>query len=223
MRRIIWCVVAAVAALVSGVKAYTQGDGTAYSGDYEKDVTGFNSCQFGKLADYYERFYCALPSHVFDRKKHCGRCIKVRGTEGDAPGDWVKMMIVDECASCRGDGDVDMSKRALLGTTGYSWDRKRIEWAFTDCDTDIETRSKKRKEKCEDDEDDGQDDDNDDQDEEDEVNQCIEKCTKKSKQKDAHDEDVDGEEHDEDRGDDEDDEKWESRKKSWGKKKSHKG
>jgi len=36
-------------------------------------------------------------------------------------------MVVDECASCSG-GDVDFSTTALEKITGFSWDRKRIEW-----------------------------------------------------------------------------------------------
>lgn len=118
---------------VLGVLGYRHGDGTAYSGDYSKDDTGYNSCQFGELDDRWERYYAALPSHVFDRKNHCGRCIRIKGVEDDAPGKWVKAMIVDECASCHGDGDVDMSIRALKECTGYGWDRKRIKWGFTKC------------------------------------------------------------------------------------------
>lgn len=59
------------------------------AGAYEKDETGFNSCGFGKLDPTWETMYAALPSHVFDRDSDCGRCIRVRGTEDDAPGDWV--------------------------------------------------------------------------------------------------------------------------------------
>lgn len=120
-------------ACVAGTCAYTEGDGTAYSGDYEKDETGFNSCQFGELEDRWEKYYAALPSHTFS-KGMCGRCIRVQGTESDAPGTWVKLMVVDECASCKGDGDVDMSKRGLQDATGYTWDRKRIKWKFTRCE-----------------------------------------------------------------------------------------
>jgi hypothetical protein len=36
-------------------------------------------------------------------------------------------MVVDECASCDGNGDIDFSSTALKDITGYSWDRKRIE------------------------------------------------------------------------------------------------
>ena len=42
--------------------------------------------------------------------------------------------VVDECASCDGNGDVDFSIAALKAITGYSWDRKRIEWEWTSCD-----------------------------------------------------------------------------------------
>jgi hypothetical protein len=39
-----------------------------------------------------------------------------------------QVMVVDECASCAGNGDVDLSTDALKEATGFSWDRKRIEW-----------------------------------------------------------------------------------------------
>lgn len=124
------------ACLISTACAFNEGDGTAYSGTGHKDDTGFNSCQFGKLSDRWERFYAALPSQVFDRDRDCGKCIRVRGTEHDSPRKWVKLVVVDECASCPGDGDVDMSTSGLKKATGYSWDRKRVEWEFTECDDD---------------------------------------------------------------------------------------
>jgi hypothetical protein len=62
------------------------------AGAYDKDATGFNSCQFGKLDDRWERFYGALPTSSFDRSKDCGRCVRVRGTESDAPTNaWYKV------------------------------------------------------------------------------------------------------------------------------------
>ena len=39
--------------------------------------------------------YAAIPSHVFDRERDCGKCYKIRGTEDDAPGKWVYVKIVD--------------------------------------------------------------------------------------------------------------------------------
>lgn len=119
--------------LGAGARAYRHGDGTAYSGDGEKDETGYNSCQFGHLADRWETYYAALPSQVFDRDEHCGRCIRLRGTNADAPGKWVTVKVVDECASCAGDNDVDLSSRALKEATGYGWDRKPVIWKFTSC------------------------------------------------------------------------------------------
>lgn len=62
-----------------------------------------------------------------------GRCIRARGTEDDATGAWVTVMVVDECASCGGDGDVDFSTTALKDITGYSWDRKRIKVGGGNC------------------------------------------------------------------------------------------
>jgi len=125
-----------VVVCVASVGALNKGDGTAYSGTGEKDATGFNACQFGQLDDRWEEYYAALPSQVFDRDRDCGRCISVRGTEPDAPQEWVKLMVVDECASCGGDGDVDMSISGLKDASGYAWDRKRVEWKFSSCDGD---------------------------------------------------------------------------------------
>ncbi len=122
-----------IGALCMPTMAYRRGDGTAYSSDYGKDDTGFNACQFGTLDDRWEKYYGAFPSHSFDDSM-CGKCIKVRGVEHDAPGEWVTIMIVDECASCEGKHDVDMSTRALEESTGYSWDRKTVEWTYASCD-----------------------------------------------------------------------------------------
>jgi hypothetical protein len=110
-----------------------RGEGTAYSGPWEKNKTGKNSCQFGRLPARWEKYYAAIPSHVYKRERDCGKCLKIRGTEKDAPGDWVIVKIVDECASCKGNGDVDLSTTALKEATGYSWDRKDIEWEEVDC------------------------------------------------------------------------------------------
>lgn len=57
----------------------------------QKDKTGFNSCQFGKLSERWETYYAAIPSHMYDKESHCGLCIRVRGTEKGAPGQWVKV------------------------------------------------------------------------------------------------------------------------------------
>ncbi|KAI3435837.1 hypothetical protein D9Q98_001895 [Chlorella vulgaris] len=139
-------------AYIAAAHAYT-GMGTAYSGAYDKDATGFNSCQFGKLDDRWERFYGALPTSSFDRSKDCGRCVRVRGTESDAPTNaWYKVMIVDSCASCNGRGeenDIDFSTDALKAITGYSWDRKGIEWEWTSCDgDDAETQEAQEEDKA---------------------------------------------------------------------------
>lgn len=66
---------------------------------------------------------CPPPcSHVFNRSKDCGKCIKLRGTNGK--GKWTIVKVVDECASCKGKHDVDLSIPALKSSTGYRWDRK---------------------------------------------------------------------------------------------------
>jgi hypothetical protein len=61
------------------------------AGYRQKDKTGLNSCQFGKLDDRWERYYAALPSQVFQRDADCGRCIKLRGLNEEASGVWVKV------------------------------------------------------------------------------------------------------------------------------------
>lgn len=130
----------ALLALAPSAEAKYKGMGTAYSGAYKKDLTGFNSCQFGFLGDTWETYYAALPSNCFEHGSHCGECIRARGTESDAPGKWVKVKIVDECASCTEPhkwNGVDFSIPALKAITGYEWDRKGIEWEWTSCDGDV--------------------------------------------------------------------------------------
>lgn len=107
------------------------GDGTAYSGAYEKDKTGFNACQYGKLLPYFEVYYGAMNTAQYPGS--CGRCVVVRGIEAGSTGKEVLVRIVDECASCSY-GDVDLSMRALWDSTGFSWDRKRIEWEYVECE-----------------------------------------------------------------------------------------
>ena len=49
------------------------------------------------------------------------------------PPPHLQVKLVDQCASCSC-GDVDLSTRALESSTGFSWDRKRIEWEWDpDC------------------------------------------------------------------------------------------
>ncbi|KAI7843620.1 hypothetical protein COHA_002860 [Chlorella ohadii] len=116
------------------------GDGTAYSDDYEKDSTGFNACGFGDLGDKWEKYFCALPSNMFEGG-HCGRCVRVCGADS-----CVVAKVVDACASCDY-GDIDLSKRALKKSTGYEWDRKAVTWSFVSCDSGEEEESPKKSSK----------------------------------------------------------------------------
>lgn len=120
-------------ALATSAIADGTGDGTAYSGSGEKDKTGFNSCQFGELDSHWESYYAALPSGSFNKATDCGRCIAVKGLDAGASGEWVIVMVVDECASCSG-GDVDFSTNAFKDITGFAWDRKQITWKWAECD-----------------------------------------------------------------------------------------
>ncbi|KAL4440519.1 hypothetical protein ABPG75_003520 [Micractinium tetrahymenae] len=116
--------------LLAGAAAGYTGDGTAYSAAGDKDATGFNACGFGKLDSQWERMYGAMNRDQFPGS--CGRCVRVRGTQSGASGDSFLVMIVDECPECK-HGDIDFSSAALEAITGYSWDRKDIEWSWADC------------------------------------------------------------------------------------------
>ena len=96
------------------------------AGDGEKDATGRNACDFDSLGSKWEKYYAALPEGQFD-SSDCGKCVKVCGEEA-----CVTVKVVDACASCS-NGDIDLSTAALKKATGYSWDRKPVEWSFTGC------------------------------------------------------------------------------------------
>ncbi|KAI7842252.1 hypothetical protein COHA_003893 [Chlorella ohadii] len=120
------------------------GEATAYSGESrpgDKDATGRNACGFGDLGSKWETWYAAMNSAQFGGS--CGRCIRARGTERPASGKWHVVKIVDMCPSCS-HGDVDFSTTAFEAITGLEWDRKSIEWEWTDCNQ--EAADKKRKE-----------------------------------------------------------------------------
>lgn len=52
----------------------------------------------------------------------CGRCVRARGTEGRASGQWHLVKIVDHCPSCA-HGGVDFSSTAFEAITGVEWVR----------------------------------------------------------------------------------------------------
>ena len=75
------------------------------AGDYQKDDTGFNACGFGRLPDRWEKYYGALPVSQFRASEHCGKCIRVRGTQAGASGKWVKvsnrpLVVSMTCTTC---------------------------------------------------------------------------------------------------------------------------
>jgi hypothetical protein len=104
---------------------------SATAGTGGKDDTGLNACGYtGSIGSHWEGYYAALPTGCGDQgwsKERCGQCIKARGTQGGASGDWVVVKMIDQCAGCQC-GDVDFSTNALKDATGFSWDRKSIEW-----------------------------------------------------------------------------------------------
>ncbi|PRW60471.1 Trafficking particle complex subunit 5 [Chlorella sorokiniana] len=129
--------------LASSALAF-KGEGTAYSGPGDKDATGKNACGFGDLGSKFETWYAAMNSQQFDGS--CGRCIKARGTERPVSGKWHVVKIVDMCPSCS-HGDVDFSSTAFKAITGLAWDRKSIEWEWTDCNQEAADKKMKEEEK----------------------------------------------------------------------------
>lgn len=133
-----------------------KGMGTAYSGSYEIDKTGKNACQFNakKLPKKWQVYYAAM--NEADWKKMggkrgvCGRCLEVVGVKGETTrGHKIKPVIVkvvDLCPdwACKR-GNVDFSKVALKKITGYSWDKKKIQWRYTDCEASTPKPSKPSK------------------------------------------------------------------------------
>ncbi|KAI8104740.1 hypothetical protein M9434_003293 [Picochlorum sp. BPE23] len=130
---------------VSMAAAANRGYGTAYSKPYRMNATGKNACQFNakKLAKRWQVYYAALNEADWKKagvkrgkSKACGRCLKVKGLQrrrGHRQKN-VIVKIVDLCPkwACK-KGNVDFSTKALKDITGYSWDRKKIQWSFTRC------------------------------------------------------------------------------------------
>lgn len=122
-------------ALVATVQALPhRGDATAYSGPHDMDATGVNMCEFNarKLDDKWQVDYAAMNEADWDAAGGydiCGKCIKACGAGG-----CVVAMVVDQCPAWACDrGNVDFSTSALEKATGFSWDRKPIEWDYVDC------------------------------------------------------------------------------------------
>ena len=121
---------------------------TAYSGAFEVNKTGRNACQFDvrKLDKHWNVYYGAMNGADWraiggnrgGRSNACGKCIEVKGRKGQTtPGHKIKpviVKIVDECPSwaCQ-KGSVDFSTVALKAITGYSRDKKRINWKYVEC------------------------------------------------------------------------------------------
>lgn len=122
-----------------------KGMGTAYSGAYEIDKTGKNACQFNakKLDKKWQIYYAAMNEADWKRmggkRGVCGKCLEVEGVKGETTrGHRIKPVIVkvvDLCPDWACDrGNVDFSKVALKAITGYSWDKKKIRWRYTECE-----------------------------------------------------------------------------------------
>jgi pyruvate/2-oxoglutarate dehydrogenase complex dihydrolipoamide acyltransferase (E2) component len=124
------------------------GVGTAYGGPHDMDATGQNMCEYNpsSLDDKWQVYYAAMNEQDWDAAGGldgvCGRCIAVRGVEGEtASGHDIKTVvvkIVDQCPSWACEkGSVDFSSTALEAITGYDWDKKAITWDYVDCDTGV--------------------------------------------------------------------------------------
>jgi hypothetical protein len=142
-------ILAATMASAMGAATHT-GMGTAYSGPRDMDATGQNMCEFNpsRLSMKWQVFYGAMNQRDWEaiggKDSICGRCIKVRGVRGHTtPGHEIKdiyVKIVDQCPDWACDpGNVDFSTVALKFITGYSWDKKKIEWEYADCPDEVDT------------------------------------------------------------------------------------
>lgn len=142
--------------LLLGATARSTGWATAYSGPRDMDKTGQNMCEFDqdRLPDHWQVYYAAMNEADWNaaggKSGICGRCISVRGTSGEvASGHDIRpiiVKIVDQCPSWACDkGSVDFSTTALEAITGYSWDKKKISWVWTECPSSYSSsRSKSR-------------------------------------------------------------------------------
>lgn len=112
---------------------YRKGVGTAYSGPGQMNRTGKNACQFNpkKLSKKWNTYYAAMNERDFNKAgRPCGKCVKVKGKTGKT----VYAKVVDICPRryCNS-GHVDFSSIALKKITGYSWDKKPIQWKWSAC------------------------------------------------------------------------------------------
>lgn len=95
--------------------------------------TGKNACQFNpkKISKKWNRYYAAMNERDFKKAgRPCGSCVKAKG----ATGKIVYAKVVDICPKkyCKS-GHVDFSTVALKKITGYSWDKKPIQWKWSSC------------------------------------------------------------------------------------------
>jgi hypothetical protein len=103
----------------------------------QENACGFSSRDIG----HFSKNFISIDTDHFAGGDVCGRCIRVRGTESGASGNSVLFKIVDECASgCEGHG-VDMSTGGLKAVTGFSWDRKGVNWEWASCSEPLVVKS----------------------------------------------------------------------------------
>jgi hypothetical protein len=143
MKKVLFLISFAVAVLVN-VEAgpIFTGYATAYSGPYNMDATGHNACNLDpkSLPKKWQVYYGALSFPDWNGNGGangvCQSCIRIRGIPGQTtPGfniEPVVVMIVDQCAGCA-KGSIDLSTTGLAAVTGYSWDKKMVNWEFWDC------------------------------------------------------------------------------------------
>lgn len=133
----ILCVLYALIACVSAKKkssgGFKRGIATAYSGAGQMNRTGRNACGFNpkSLGKKWNTYFVAMNEGDFNKAgRPCGKCIEVKGNSGKS----VYAKIVDICPKkyCKS-GHVDLSSPALKMATGYSWDKKPVQWRFASC------------------------------------------------------------------------------------------
>jgi expansin (peptidoglycan-binding protein) len=113
-------VVVLICLLVSLAVAEFTGEGTYY------DATGEGTCSFDRISST-PLLVAALNAPDFNHAANCGRCVAVRGPQGNAT-----VVLVDQCPGCAS-GDLDFSLDAFVKLAPQSAGRVPITWAYVAC------------------------------------------------------------------------------------------
>ena len=128
---ILYAMFACVAAKKKSSGGFRRGIATAYSGAGQMNRTGRNACGFNpkSLGKKWNTYFVAMNEGDFNKAgRPFGKCIEIKGKST------VYAKIVDICPKkyCKS-GHVDLSSPALKKATGYTWDKKPVQWRFASC------------------------------------------------------------------------------------------